>query len=139
MSKTKEVPSVTCGQRNNNPGNIRFNKSNRWKGLIGKDSKGFCKFSSVEYGFRALVVLLLRYIDYGYNTPKRIILRYAPLSENDSYAYIRFICDRLSISDDVVIEPKSPVFYDLISAIARYESRIELDGVTIRMMYESLK
>ena len=139
MSKTKEVPSLTRGQRNNNPGNIRWNKSNRWLGLIGHDKMKFCKFSSMEYGFRALVILLLRYLDYGYNTPRKIILRYAPLSENDSYAYIRFICNRSGLSDDQVILAKSPAFYDLVSAIVFYESHVDLTGSIIKTIYDSFR
>ena len=78
MAKTKEVPAATRGQRNNNPGNIRYNKSNRWLGLIGQDGKHFCRFSSMEYGFRALVILIARYIDHGFDYPLKIIYRYAP-------------------------------------------------------------
>lgn len=137
MSKTKEVPKATRGQRNCNPGNIRYNKFNRWLGLIGKDNKGFCRFSSVEYGFRALVVLLKRYLYYGYDTPKKIISRFAPVTENNTVSYIRFVCDRCCISEDTKIYDSSSSFYDLISAIAMYESNIDITGLMIKEIYDS--
>lgn len=46
---------------NCNPGNIKWAKGNAWKGQTGKDAKGFCIFSTTEYGARAEMKLLLRY------------------------------------------------------------------------------
>ncbi len=96
---------------NNNPANIR--RGSAWKGLVpflvnpqNKQrvcDKSFCQFSSLEYGIRALIVLLRTYC-YKYNlcTIEKIIHRFAPLSENNTYAYIENVvrhCQRLYRED----------------------------------------
>lgn len=78
------------GIRNNNPGNIRWGSD--WKGLK-KDGKqqdpSFCVFETPEYGIRALAKLLQNYqLLYGLNTPRKIINRYAPPTENETVSYI---------------------------------------------------
>lgn len=88
------------GIRNNNPGNIRRGSS--WKGLVPflvdpsnnqrYYDKQFCQFESMELGVRALIVLLRTYYyKHKLRTIEKIILRYAPLSENNSYSYINFV------------------------------------------------
>lgn len=88
------------GIRNNNPGNIRRGSS--WKGLVPflvdpsnnqrYYDKQFCQFESIEYGVRALIILLRTYFyKHKLHTIEKIILRYAPLSENNSYSYINFV------------------------------------------------
>ena len=129
----------TRGMRNNNPANIRYNNFNRWRGLIGKDSQGFCRFSDINYGYRAVVVLLKRYISFGYDTPARIITRFAPYCENRTDSYIRFVCSRCDIKSDQVIYDGSSKFYDLISAICFYESKIDITGLMIKEIYGSLR
>lgn len=49
------------GIYNNNPLNIKFVPRNRWKGLSGHDEE-FCIFSSAEYGVRAAIIILSKYI-----------------------------------------------------------------------------
>lgn len=88
------------GIRNNNPGNIRRGSS--WKGLVPflvdptnnqrYYDKSFCQFQSMEYGVRALIVLIRTYFyKHKLCTIEKIIFRYAPLSENNSYSYINFV------------------------------------------------
>lgn len=78
----------TLGIRNNNPCNIRYSLLNTWKGQIGH-SKGFCKFSSIDMGVRAVLALLRSYrYHYGLDTIHKIISRFAPPSENNTPAYI---------------------------------------------------
>lgn len=88
---------VNRGIRNNNPANIR--RGSCWKGLVkslpepftGRSicDKEFCQFSSVEYGVRALIVVLRTYTyKHRLYTISQIIHRYAPLSENNTYLYI---------------------------------------------------
>ena len=81
----------TLGIRNNNPCNIRYSKLNSWKGQTGH-SKGFCKFSSMDYGVRAVLSLLRIYrFHYGLDTIRKIISRYAPPTENKTDYYISFV------------------------------------------------
>ena len=88
--------------RNLNPLNIRYSPMNKWKGQCGS-YKGFCKFSSMELGFRAAIVLLCNYHRKGYDTISKIVSHWAPASENDTTAYIRFVSQRLCplYNDDV--------------------------------------
>lgn len=85
---------------NNNPANIR--RGSAWKGLVPflvnpqnqqrVCDKSFCQFENIEYGIRALIVLLRTYCyKYKLRTIETIINRFAPPSENRTTAYIRFV------------------------------------------------
>lgn len=85
------------GWRNNNPMNIRYVASNRWLGRVRdnqRKDKAFAEFSNVTYGFRAAFYLLVKY--YYKNklkTPRMIISKWAPTSENDTDAYVKNVMD----------------------------------------------
>lgn len=113
------------GLRNNNPGNIRSSKGTTWVGQTGVDSKGFVVFSSMEYGVRAVAIILRNYVSkYGLQTVAQIINRWAPPSENDTAAYTQFV------AGVVGVEPGAPVDWLnddeamrlLIRAISRQEN-----------------
>jgi hypothetical protein len=82
---------MNIGTRNNNWMNIRYSSANNWKGQSGRE-KGFCIFDTVEHGLRAGRKILTHYIDNGFNTPEKMINRFAPPNENDTEAYITNIC-----------------------------------------------
>lgn len=88
--ETTKNKQLSRGIRNNNPFNIRRSKS-CWKGLVPSNDKEFCTFSTVTYGLRAGLVLLRNYVRKGFNTPRKIVHRYAPPVENDIDAYLAFI------------------------------------------------
>lgn len=102
-----------------NPGNIRFSESNEWLGQIGK-YKGFVCFASCAYGVRALIILLKNYISKGFDTPSKIINRFAPSSENDTDSYISFIHQKF-IDKDLKISCPSELFA-LVAGICRFET-----------------
>ena len=81
--------SGTRGKRNNNPGNIVYNKNNEWQGQTGHDGK-FCVFSEPKFGVRALKILLTKsYPNAGKNTIEKIITSFAPSSDgNNTKQYI---------------------------------------------------
>lgn len=87
---------MTRGLRNNNPANIRRGSS--WLGLSAvQRDREFCQFDSVEYGIRAFFVLMRTYhYKYHCNTISQILHRFAPLCENDTYAYIAFVTKYLN-------------------------------------------
>lgn len=136
--KYKNNVVVSRGIRNNNPANIKLS-SDRWQGQIPPcdcKEKVFCCFYSIDFGIRALIVLLHNYIIKGYDTPRLIISRFAPSSENHTENYINYVCsylckdyfsydDILNI-DDVPIQYKSPEFFSLCRAICMYESEYKL-------------
>lgn len=75
------------GIRNNNPLNIRYSPMNHWKGQDGS-CRSFCRFTSLEFGYRAALILLRNYVKRGHDCIAAIIGRWAPASENDTQAYI---------------------------------------------------
>lgn len=87
---------MTRGIRNNNPANIRRGSS--WRGLSAvQRDKEFCQFCSIEFGIRAFFVLMRTYhYKYKCNTIGQILHRFAPLCENDTYAYIAFVTKYLN-------------------------------------------
>lgn len=131
--KSKVV--VSRGIRNNNPSNIKIS-SDRWQGQVppcdAKD-KTFCQFYGIDFGIRALLVLLSNYIVKGYNTPRKIIARFAPSSENHTENYTRFVMSYIndgvleqSFSPDDFVERYSFTFFKLCAAICYYESEYKL-------------
>lgn len=135
---------ASLGFRLNNPLNIRYSKDNKWLGQIGV-SRDFCEFSSQDYGFRAAMLLIERYIVvYRLRSARQIVSRFAPPSENKTECYIRFVekwlCDLgYNVSD---IEPYSEKFYQLVCAMAKFESNIfvsvsQLNDITLKFHLRS--
>lgn len=112
--------------RNCNPLNIRNNKSFKWKGQIGSDNEGFCRFSSMLYGLRAAFCLLRTYnLKHRCRTIREIISRWAPPTENHTELYILHMCQATKMSDDTLCMYSGTEALSLIKAMARYESRYE--------------
>lgn len=115
---------MSLAEKNNNPGNIRYNRSIIWKGQLG-NNKGFCVFENSDFGLRAMILLLKRYINvYKLTSVEKIISRYAPASENNTCDYISFVSDDLFSFgfSSSYLEYKSPAFYHLVRAMVRVES-----------------
>lgn len=83
--------------RNNNPGNIRYNP--KFKGVIGKDARGFSIFKNHLYGIRAMRVLIQNYIrKRGINTIAGIVNRYAPAADNNKpLLYAKYVSQQTGI------------------------------------------
>ena len=113
------------GIRNNNPLNIRRNPANQWQGLRPVQAdKLFCQFKAMKWGLRAAIKLLDNYIRRGAQTPRQIISRWAPPSENDTASYVRKACQRAGL------DPDQPVLYHkellrLIKAMSWIESHFQ--------------
>lgn len=113
--------------RNNNPFNIK-RSSHNWIGKLNTPTdRTFEQFKTLEYGLRAGMKLLLTYISRGYDTPVKIISRFAPTTENNTKNYIDFVCrNNLGIP---YIKPDCP-FSDLQSftlfcvRICKYECHL---------------
>lgn len=96
---------MSRGLDNRNPGNIRRSRT-RYKGEVrpSRDA-AFKEFESVEWGYRAMFVLLYTYRKRnGCNTLRKMIGRYAPPSENDTGSYLRFVSSSAGISPDVQVD-----------------------------------
>lgn len=130
----------------NNPLNIRYNSINKWKKQINPKS-GFCQFSSIYFGIRAGLVLLRKYrYSYGLDTPKKIISRWAPPSENLTLKYIEFVCSEVNsflpftdfLSSDRQIEfdffdfTDESLLYRFVQAMCKIETNFQLDLETFQ-------
>lgn len=125
----------TLGIRLNNPLNVRYSKDNNWLGQIGS-YRGFCEFESSDYGLRAAMLLLERYIVvYRLKTADSIVIRFAPTIENNTVSYIRYVQSCL-VKDGYdsysTIEPYSDNFYILVCSMAFYESKFEVSVEYLR-------
>lgn len=126
---------MTRGIRNNNPGNIRRSKS-RWKGLSKNQTDSlFCVFDSMNYGLRAMMVLIAGYIKRGYDTPRKIINRYAPSFENNTDDYLRFVS--LPFDYDRPIVPYSFRFFYMIKCMCWYESQFKVSHIELKNIAKS--
>lgn len=75
---------ATLGERNNNPGNLRY--AGQSGAEVGEG--GFARFGSLQEGVGAIYKQLKRYAARGITTLEDMINTYAPSSENDTSAYI---------------------------------------------------
>lgn len=120
--------SQTRGVRNNNPGNIDYNKANDWKGQIGIEvgapKPRFARFDTPENGIRALGKLLLTYQDkHKLRTVSAIINRWAPSSENDTASYVKAVERFTKTKPGDTIDLRSyGVMSGFVKAIIRHEN-----------------
>ena len=107
------------GIRNNNPGNIDYNKKTAWQGLAnppiepkpaGGGKARFARFKTPAYGIRAIARTLITYQDqHDIDTVFKLASRWAPPSENNTQAYAkalaadvsRFIGKKITIHDKI--------------------------------------
>ena len=94
------------GIRNCNPLNIRKTGGRPWLGEIrpGQD-KEFCQFCDMAHGYRAAMRLLHNYCRlYGLRTPRELISRWAPPSENDTRGYLGAVCRLTGLEADTPVD-----------------------------------
>ena len=125
IEETPERSSI-IGQRINNPFNIR-QANQDFLGETGEES-GFVSFESSPFGIRAADKVLTTYgRDYGINTIRGLINRFAPPSENDTRAYVNYISSQLGMDPDAEIDLSDPDLRSrILSPMAMLESRTEL-------------
>ena len=121
---------MSRGLRNNNPGNIRLGNF-RYKGERAKSSdSAFRQFESVEWGYRAMFVLLHTYATKrGCRTLRAMINRYAPPTENFTEGYLRCVTNATHLSPD---EPISTTDGAVMTAIVAAMSAVE-NGIKATM------
>lgn len=121
---------LSRGISNNNPGNIRRSSTN-WLGLsnLQTDSE-FCQFDSMEYGVRALLVLLRTYYNkYHCNTIKKVISRFAPSIENNTEKYIKFVSSFMALPPDIELSLSASL--ELALPIMRYECGFRMTALEL--------
>ena len=120
---------MSRGLDNNNPGNIRRSRV-RYKGeRVPSSDPEFRQFESVEWGYRAIFVLLYTYYArHGCRTLRQMIDRYAPPVENPTSAYMRFVARNAGIDPDYVIDiGNRALMVDIVCAISRFENGVDAD------------
>jgi hypothetical protein len=115
-------PNDPRGIRNNNPGNLNY------VGQAGAAKEGgpngrFAVFGSAEAGLQALADQLRRYGSRGINSVRAIISKFAPVSENNTQAYIGSVSKGLGIGADSALDLNDPrVLQGLMGAIIKVEN-----------------
>ena len=124
---------MSRGLRNNNPGNIRLG-SFRYKGEKAKSSDAaFRQFESMEWGYRAMFVLLHTYaVKHACHTLREIINRYAPPTENFTEAYIRCVAHATHLSpDEPIATTDGATMTALVAAMSAVENGTKADMGTV--------
>lgn len=101
--------------KGNNPGNIRKNPTSKWQGEIPAPGE-FVTFDTLINGYRAQIKLLSNYVRAGHDTINRIILRWAPPSDNNpTDDYAKFVSLKTGIDQNEKIQPND---YDTFTKLA---------------------
>ena len=108
-AKTTPGTYIPRGLKNNNPGNLKIS-GNDWRGRVplSQNTDGvFEQFYEVEMGIRAAILTLRSYFEKGINTIAGIVSRWAPMSENNTNAYIDYVekCSGLNRLKTLSFEP----------------------------------
>lgn len=116
------------GIRNRNPGNIRRGKT-RYKGETQGCDAAFKSFATMQWGYRAIFVLLHTYaVRYGLRTIRGMISRYAPPEENDTRNYVDTVAALSKTDADRLIDTlRAEDMMPIVEAISRVENGIDAD------------
>lgn len=129
---------VSRGLRNCNPGNIRQSKT-RYKGEKPHSTdSAFKQFETLEWGYRAIFMLLHTYRVRGYgDTIAKMISRYAPPIENNTEAYISRVCQQTGIDRDQRLNTLNSVqMIPIVSAISAVENGVKADEEVVARGWE---
>lgn len=107
--------------KRNNPGNIRHSAV-YWQGEETPPGDTFCSFSTLEFGSRAMLKLLKRYIAVKQlNTVRKIIAVWAPPAENNTAAYTDYVARTLDVHPDDTLCANRDTLIALADAMTRVE------------------
>lgn len=131
---------MSRGLRNNNPGNIRKSPT-VWQGeKTPSTDAAFKQFTSMAYGYRAMLKLLQNYSRlHGCKTIRQMINRWAPPSENNTDNYIRAVCAGAGVQPDQVVDVNNrSVMCRIAAAMSRVENSIPADMVDVNRGWDLL-
>lgn len=111
---------TTRGLRNNNPGNLKAVGNQR------RDREGFAMFATMEEGLRHYDAQIKLEESRGRVTPRALISKLSPKSENDVAAYLKSVQDQTGIKPDEDIRGQEALYE---SAVYRHESGKKAPGV----------
>lgn len=121
------MTKMSRGLRNNNPGNIRLGTF-KYKGEKAESSDtAFRQFESIEWGYRAMFVLLHTYAKkYGCHTLRQMINRYAPPIENHTDNYIRRVAYATHLSpDEEISTTDAATMTAVVAAMSEVENGVD--------------
>ena len=97
------------GIRNHNPLNLVHVPRNKWQGLADPPNEGrFCRFTSPAFGIRAAALNLIAYQDrHGLRTIKALVEKWAPISENNTRAYVKSVAQRSGVAANLPLDMHS--------------------------------
>lgn len=121
--------AISRGLRNNNPLNLEKTKGgNPWLGEIvpSADSR-FAQFKSMAYGYRAAFKLLNNYQrNYGLDTIRKMISRWAPSNENHTDAYVETVSNRSGVpANSRITTTNRDVMVPIVAAMSYVENGVE--------------
>ena len=133
------IEKLPRGIRNKNPGNIKLGTD--WDGLAAEQTDPtFCIFDEAVMGIRALMRILLTYrFTHNKKNIDSIIRRWAPPSENDTEAYIKFVAKRMEIEPMDMIDNSIEGYLPLVKSIIQMENGMQPydDELIVEGMYKA--
>ena len=115
---------ATRSDRNNNPGNLIYNKYTVGLGATGKDKDGFAIFPSPEVGQAASLANLQSYGQQGINTIAGVINKWSPPNAKGNTPkgtqnYVNFVSQQLGIAPDQQLDMTNPATLQALNAAIR--------------------
>ncbi len=130
---------MTRGERNNNPLNIR-RTADKWLGMSkSQNDTDFIIFDNIEYGIRAALKLIRRYIQhYSCNSIRKIIYRWAPPCENDTESYVAYVVTKVGImnSENIKVSDRDTIC-SIVKAMAQIESQMNIPIRIIQSVWDN--
>lgn len=129
---------MSRGLRNCNPGNIRRSNTKYQGEKTPSTDSAFKQFESLEWGYRAVFMLLHTYRVRGYgDTIEKMISRYAPPSENNTEAYISRLCRATGFERDMPLDTlNAEQMVPVVCAISAVENGVEADWQCVTRGWE---
>lgn len=123
----------------NNPFNVRSSRVNKWIGQSGS-RKGFACFSDQYFGIRAAIkIVMCSYRNFGLRTIQTILGRFAPNTENNTQAYIKYVVSRTKIPPLKVLNSQMDYAF-VLKAMSEYEGNpVTLEEILNVMELSKLK
>lgn len=114
------------GLRNCNPGNIRHNGVSYEGEITPSKDKAFKQFKAMEYGYRAMFVVLHTYArKYSINTIATMIARYAPAIENHTQKYIDAVSEWSGVpATSHLTTTNAEVMIPIVAAMSKVENGV---------------
>lgn len=142
LFEKEDIPNTgsdqTRGIRNNNPLNIRKTKT-EWKHEVDGDDEDFETFDSMMWGVRAAFRNMYTYYHTRkLNTIEKIITRWAPPSENNTTAYIAYVCKKTKMQKDQVFDWEFETVIQIVNAMSKIESRYEIPKRILAEAWENI-